>query len=269
MKVLSKQKDGVLLEHQKIKDFLTERYTSSVQDEVANALIKEVHSFEKLSPANKSTFYVVFDQVKFLPVYISKNAWKAEYGYTEENFQRTSLFKGLKRLYWKQLPWILKMHRDSMEFRRITKFSSMKNYDFIYCGIKGRDKYNVLRTFLCKQKIIHTDSSGNPLLSFIIVEDITSIYNSEGGWCQVVDNSKSIPIKRVFFYPKNTTLNLLSNRELDVLKLVVKKMDSATIAQQLHISTETVKKHRKNMIAKVGAKDMTALIYLCQQANVI
>ena len=122
---------------------------------------------------------------------------------------------------------------------------------------------------MAKQKFLATDKNGEPTLSFILGEDITSIYKGDFSWMQIADYSRDIPFIRVYTPMRNTSTQLLSDRELDILRLITQKMDSVAIANQLYISAETVKKHRKNMIAKVGVKDMTGLIYICQQANVI
>ena len=41
------------------------------------------------------------------------------------------------------------------------------------------------------------------------------------------------------------------------------------IGTLLNISKNTVERHRKNMIARVGAKDMTALIIICKLVKIV
>ncbi len=52
----------------------------------------------------------------------------------------------------------------------------------------------------------------------------------------------------------------LSERELEVLELIVKGYTTKSIAEQLHLSIHTVNSHRKNMLKKLGFKSPTQLI---------
>ena len=54
--------------------------------------------------------------------------------------------------------------------------------------------------------------------------------------------------------------NLLSDREIEVLKLIAKGMTSKEIATELNISPLTIKAHRRNMIKKLKVNNSTELI---------
>lgn len=61
--------------------------------------------------------------------------------------------------------------------------------------------------------------------------------------------------------PKNTPTNLLlSEREIQILKLLANGNTSESIASQLKISGLTVKTHRKNMMQKLNASNGMELI---------
>jgi DNA-binding CsgD family transcriptional regulator len=57
----------------------------------------------------------------------------------------------------------------------------------------------------------------------------------------------------------------LTPREEEVLGFVLKGYRSVQIAATLQISERTVKMHRSNIMAKVGAQGATHLVYLYQQ----
>lgn len=52
----------------------------------------------------------------------------------------------------------------------------------------------------------------------------------------------------------------LTEREKDVLKLIVKEMTTQEIAEKLFISTNTVETHRKNLISKLNVKNIAGLV---------
>lgn len=52
---------------------------------------------------------------------------------------------------------------------------------------------------------------------------------------------------------------LLTDREREVLKMVIKGLNNAEIADQLFISVETVKTHRKNILAKLNCRNACEL----------
>lgn len=51
---------------------------------------------------------------------------------------------------------------------------------------------------------------------------------------------------------KQTTLTILSKREIEIIKLVAKGYSNKLIASNLFISDETVKKHLRNIFSKLG-----------------
>ena len=53
---------------------------------------------------------------------------------------------------------------------------------------------------------------------------------------------------------------LLSNREMDVVELVKKGMTNQAIANSLHISVNTVKKHLQNNYEKYNVQNRTQLV---------
>lgn len=57
--------------------------------------------------------------------------------------------------------------------------------------------------------------------------------------------------------------NVISQRELDVLRLVALGHINKEIADKLNISLNTVLSHRKNITAKLGIKTVSGLIFYC------
>lgn len=62
---------------------------------------------------------------------------------------------------------------------------------------------------------------------------------------------------------------ILSKREVEVLKLVCKEFSNAEIAQKLFLSISTVETHRKNLIAKLGVQNTVGLVKFAIRNNLV
>lgn len=63
--------------------------------------------------------------------------------------------------------------------------------------------------------------------------------------------------------------NALSNRELDVLKLLCKQKTAKEIGESLFITQRTVEGHKNNLFVKTGAKNVAGLIIYSIQHSII
>lgn len=61
--------------------------------------------------------------------------------------------------------------------------------------------------------------------------------------------------------------NLITKREKEIMKLIVKGFTSAEIAKQLFISTRTVETHRANLMNKLKLKNTAALVRYAMEEN--
>ena len=62
---------------------------------------------------------------------------------------------------------------------------------------------------------------------------------------------------------------ILSRRELEVLRLICKEYSNAEIADKLYLSVSTVETHRKNLIAKLGVNNTVGLVKFALRNNLI
>jgi DNA-binding CsgD family transcriptional regulator len=69
-------------------------------------------------------------------------------------------------------------------------------------------------------------------------------------------------VRKKFHQPKQTGIrnNHLSIREMEILGLIMMGYTNQQIAEKLFVSYETVRSHRKHILAKTGAPNTAALI---------
>lgn len=70
-------------------------------------------------------------------------------------------------------------------------------------------------------------------------------------------------------YQTNHHNNLLTSREEEILRLIVRGHLNKEIADQLHISHNTVLTHRKNIISKTGIKTVSGLTFFAIRKGLI
>jgi len=67
----------------------------------------------------------------------------------------------------------------------------------------------------------------------------------------------------------NSIIDILSNRELEVFKMIAKGKTVSEIAQELNLSVKTVSTYRSKIIEKTGLKNNSQIIYFAVQNKII
>lgn len=62
---------------------------------------------------------------------------------------------------------------------------------------------------------------------------------------------------------------ILSRREVEILRLICKEFSNAEIAEKLYLSISTVETHRKNLISKLGVNNTVGLVKFAVRNNLI
>lgn len=61
----------------------------------------------------------------------------------------------------------------------------------------------------------------------------------------------------------------ITDRELEILELIVKEFTNQEIAEKLYISSRTVDAHRRNLLQKTGARNTAGLVKYAFQHNIV
>jgi DNA-binding NarL/FixJ family response regulator len=94
-----------------------------------------------------------------------------------------------------------------------------------------------------------------------IIECIQTVYN----------NNIYVPKEYSFLTSRYRVFNnnLLSNREIEILKFIAKEYTSSEIAEKLAISVNTVENHRKNIFRKLEVKNLAGMIVAASRLGYI
>lgn len=100
-----------------------------------------------------------------------------------------------------------------------------------------------------------------------IIEAIKTVYEGKEYF------SENIREKILFSFSENSNnpsnLNDLTDREVEILKLISLEYSGKEISEELSISTHTVETHRKNLIKKLNVKNTIGLVKYAIKNNII
>jgi DNA-binding NarL/FixJ family response regulator len=92
---------------------------------------------------------------------------------------------------------------------------------------------------------------------FYFAEDLSEVLKDALLW----DNKKHTNL--------TPSLNIITLREMDVIRMACKELNSQAIAESLCISIRTVESHRKKIIEKTGAKNFIGVVLYALKHNLL
>ena len=248
--------------------FLKDKERPSQEDlDLYTQQIKELSHYT----CEAKRIYVLLDHSKFYPAYVSKS-FETESGYSFDYINKQGPLFLFKSLHYKQLSVIYKVNVWGPRIvDSIGKGLDQRKLNISICGLKFKDTWGKWRTYMLTQKILTVGKDNKALLSFIGAEEITYFHDSDVCWYRVSTDTDHGRLSKVFFLnaAKKEANELFTNRELEILKLVANRYTVKDIVEHLSLSKNTVERHRKNMISKVGVTNMTGVIRIAQILNLV
>ncbi|WP_207426606.1 LuxR C-terminal-related transcriptional regulator [Pedobacter sp. SYSU D00535] len=180
-------------------------------------------------------------------------------GYSDEEF----LDKGLKLFFQIIHPSDLEQFRDIhlCIFNYYYTVPAEERQKLVFCyNFRARTAEGSYRQILRQSSFTDISSDGKPGLEFINATDITNFSPSEHLTLTIHTLSDSGRYVLCFEKEFSEPTSILSQREREVMELVKQGMTTRKIAERLFVSVETIKSHRKNIIAKMGVGNMAAAV---------
>lgn len=120
------------------------------------------------------------------------------------------------------------------------------------------------------RSMIEAGASGYILKSSNREDLITALHNVKKGQVHFSDEATKAILEEMINPSLNKPLNFeITDREKDVLKLIVDEYTNQEIASKLFISVRTVDAHRRNLLQKIGAKNTAGLVKFAYENNLV
>ncbi len=102
-----------------------------------------------------------------------------------------------------------------------------------------------------------------------LVDAITTILDGKHYFSDDATHSVMMDLVKGTTEKQNSDPGNLTEREKEVLELIVKENTNQEIADQLYISARTVDAHRRNLLQKTGAKNTAGLVTYAIKHNLV
>lgn len=153
---------------------------------------------------------------------------------------------------------------QSLLFLRQNLYTNCTDYSFSY-NYRIRTKTGELLTMLQRSTYYINSTNGIPMAAVGFAIDITHFKEDSKiiFTIEKIDRNFSTvskqPLYKAVYFPDSTE-NVISKRELDVLILIYQGLNSKQIADKLKLSVNTINNHRSNMMQKTNSKSSFELI---------
>ncbi len=102
-----------------------------------------------------------------------------------------------------------------------------------------------------------------------LVNAIREVYNGGVYFSKEIDILGEEDFRTTLTVEGKNAAEILSRREIEILKLICKEFSNAEIAEKLFLSVSTIETHRKNLIAKLGVNNTVGLVKFALKSKLI
>lgn len=210
------------------------------------------------------TFVVDFATKKY--IYVEESCFDL-LGFTSSYFLETSLKAYLDKFHpaYYQIT-NTSIFSDNLTFLKSISTDQYADYVFSYNYkiLNAAGKYiNVLQRF----SFVPGKKTGEPSGIIGVIFDITH-FKTDNTIVHTIEKTSryhdeiinTLVYKRMHPVYEVPSLQLMSNRELEILKLMADGFGSKQIADILHLSINTINNHRKNMLQKANCNTSAGLL---------
>jgi DNA-binding CsgD family transcriptional regulator len=199
-------------------------------------------------------------------LYMSQNlAEVLGYQTTKKEYEKRAAYYWLRDLSFQQSSFFLKFSYFYLKKIRKHLRADGGTIHFYLHNFKLKQPNNQVRHLGLSCTSLELDAENN--LDKILISNIdmgSQIKDPNTWWMDLQYN-----LQQHSYYCEDKEIKpkpFFTKRETDILKLVEKGLKNKEIASELGISAATIEKHRNNMLAYSGAKDLSSLLEIAKLA---
>jgi DNA-binding CsgD family transcriptional regulator len=161
--------------------------------------------------------------------------------------------------------WCEEAFPDIMKFIDSVSVLDFPDYRFIFNHRYIRNDGSITQ-FMHEGSVIFSENQLLPVLNLTVFFEIADIKTDETIVLTIFRYLADQGYQKVFTkeYGKNCN-SLLTQREMEIIKLCYKGLSSKMIAEKLNLSIHTVKNHKRHCMDKTLTHNISELIHLCLQ----
>lgn len=221
--------------------------------------------------ALNNQFIAIFNTKTQRVQYLSPNYLEVlGYNCTEEDYKRWSTLYWMRDLPLAQSWFFMQMtlfFKNTVK-KKLKAAQEQKSLTWYMHNFLLTPPGNKLHHISLTGTALELTPDGTMLIMMLIIKDVEALVKKNSPWWAEFTINGT---ERYIFHESKKKFHkgsVLSMREREVLELIKLGKNTKIIAEYLHISPQTVDKHRKNMIEFTGAKDMSSLVQLCENGKI-
>ncbi len=244
--------------------------TFSTNDKINHGAVKK--HIEKLAELDQylprlQSFILVQNTLSKKYEYVCDN-YEPLLGYKKQDAIDNGMVFHFSKIHPEDVPNWLKTLDDLMDFT-LNKVAKSERVQCVYSwNYRIKNKYEEYVNIQVHQTPLYFDKKGKPILGY---SQNTILANRKKqpmiGVCKKLNGNNEYETLYYNNYSETLLIDCLTNRELDVVRLMAKGNTTKEISSKLSISTHTTATHRKNILSKMHFSSSTEIINYCNENN--
>lgn len=218
---------------------------------------------------NSNSVIAIISLKNYKELYLSSNVEKI-WGYSHQTNPIIGILQYIKMISFDHALFPIIAGKWYLKQLNSAKYEEKINQKAVFVGVKFKTRFGKTNRTFIHTSHLDEDEKRNPINLINMVQDISHFMKDDFWWMRFSwgENSEFIN-----YYHSTTGKtvegDIISDREKDILRLINQGMDSPEIAETLFLSISTIHTHRKNMLARTGMKDVTALLQIAISIGMI
>jgi DNA-binding CsgD family transcriptional regulator len=241
-------------------------------DETINKKYEELSKLMGQYAALNNQFISIFNTKSQRVLYMSQNYLDVMgYKCSEEEYKRWSTLYWMRDLPMAQSWFFMQMtlfFKNTVQ-PKLHKAQDQKSLTWYMHNFLLHPPQSYLHHISLTGTALELTDDGSMHVMLLIIKDVSSLIKDNGSWWAefcINENEKYSFHQNEKKFEKGS---IISEREREILLLIRNGQDTKQIAENLAISPHTVDKHRKNMIERTGAKDISSLLNICEMGKIL